>query len=103
MITGSKIQGVDTRICTILTAATGLGDNACCGTGHGSPYCSMYYRKVTKSLRIFAQVTKSLWNFAKVTGSQRFSSAVTLSQLNFRKSQIVTTVTAVSTAHVGVS
>ena len=52
-------QRVDTRICAILTAATGLGDPIYRGNGCGSPYYSVYYRKVTKSPLIFAKVTKS--------------------------------------------
>ena len=40
-------QGADTRICAILTVATGLGDPVYCGNGRGSPYCFVYYRKVT--------------------------------------------------------
>ena len=73
-------KGVDTRKCAILAAATGLGDPIYCGNEHGSPYYSVYYRKVTKSPLIFA----------KVTCHGGFSGEVTQSQPNFRQSQIVT-------------
>ena len=45
-----------------------LGDLVYCRNGCGSPYCSVYYRKVTKSPWILTKVPQ---NFAEVTRSRR--------------------------------
>ena len=77
--TGTKMtvtdaQGVVTRICTILTAATGLGDPYIVEMGmahHIAPYTT--------------EKSQSHVEFChKVTGSRRFSGEVTRLQPNFR-------------------
>ena len=86
-------QGVVTPISTVLRAATGNCDPVYGGCRCGLPYYSIYYQKVTQSR----------WIFATVTGHRQFSSAVTRSQAVFGRSQIVTPVAALSTAHIGVT
>ena len=59
--------GVDTCICAILTAGTGLGDPVYCGNGRGSPYCSVYYRKVTMDFFQSHKVTMEFYGSHRVT------------------------------------
>ena len=63
-------------------AATGLGDPVHCGNGRGSPYyyCSVYYRKVTKSPWIFPKPRSHHRILPKLQGHRGFSGKVTQSQ-----------------------
>ena len=91
------------RICAILMAAAGLGDSIYCGNGRGSPYCSMYYRKVTKSPWILPKSRSHCRILPKSQGHGCFSCKVTQSQPNFKQSQIATPVATVSIVHIGVT
>ena len=87
-------QGVVTPICTILRAATGDCDPVYGRCRCGLPYYFVYYQKVTQSR----------WILRRSQGHQQFSSAVTRSQaVLLGRSQIVTPVAALSTAHIGVT
>ena len=87
------IQGVDTCICAILTAATRLGDPI--------------YWEMGVAHRIAPYTTANSQSHCgilpKSQGHGCFSGRVTRSQPNFMRSQTVTPVAAVSIVHIGVT
>ena len=102
-------KGVDTRIiCAILTAVIGLGDPVYSRNGRCSPYCAHciapYTTEKSQSHRGFLPKSRIHHGILlKSQGHGGFSGRVTRSQPNFRRSQIVTPVAAVSIAHIGVT
>ena len=79
---------------------TGLGDPVYCGNGRGSPYCS----EKSQSQHGFLPKSRShRVILAKSQGHGGFPGKVTRSQPNFRRSQTVNLVAAVSIAHIGVT
>ena len=94
------MQGVVTRICAILTAATGLGDPVHYGNGCGSHMLQKSH-KVTVDFCLSHKVTVEFFQSHRVTeGFFRCSHEVTA---ECRRSQIVIPVSDVSIALMGVT